>query len=200
MNYADAGATDSNYHIGIITPEDGKDLAFIDLSDLSKYTFDDNTSRFTPNDSETNTQMISTFNIPGSAGGNVVISGVAVDSETHLALMYAGYSRTIAVAKIEPRDPSSTSWNPVSKRTYYTAGYSEYSYARDPHAGGVINSITDGKSYGFMLDGSNAKVIQIDLQKFLDANVSDASGATLDSFKLEQTPFDNTIIKSLPVL
>ncbi len=204
MAKADAGSVDSTYGVGVITPEDSETLAFVDLSNMdSNYTFNDTNESnmtFTPKDSETASTLISSFNIAGAGGGSPVISASAIDSETHLMLLFAGYSETIAVAKLQARDANGT-WIPIAKRAYYNAGYGgEYTEAHDPHAGGVVHSLTDDKSYGYLLSGDPYPdaVIQVDMQRFLDANVTDPTGAATDAWKLAQSPFDdNTTARRL---
>jgi len=186
MASADAGAVDTTYHIGIVAPEDSRDLGFIDLSDETKFSFHDANSTFSIVGDINST--ITSFNVGGPAGGYPVLSNVAVDSTTHLMLLSAGYSTVIGVAKLE-EPVAGTPWTPISKRAYYNGTYGEYSYARDPHAAGVVNSVNNHKSYGYILS-DDGYVLQIDMQAFLDADITDAAGETYDSYLLSTSPFE----------
>jgi len=186
MTYADAGAVDTTYHIGIVAPEDQRSLGFIDLSDKTKFSFHDANSTFSIVGDINNT--IASFDVGGPAGGYPVLSNVAVDSTTHLMLLSAGYSTVIGVAKLEA-PVAGTPWTPISKRSYYNGVRGEYSYARDPHAAGVVNSVSNSKSYGYILS-DDGYVLQIDMQAFLDANITDPTGIAYDSYLLSTSPFE----------
>lgn len=192
MFSADSGAVDTAYHIGIVGPEDSYKLGFIDLSDMTKFSFDDANRTFSFGE---NNNTITSFDIAGPGGGYPQISNIAVDSETHLMLLSAGYSTLIGVAKLEA-PTARVAWNPISKRAYYNAVYGEYSYAEDPHAAGIVNSVYNGKSYGYILS-SDGYVLQIDMQAFLDAGINDDTGSSYDSYLLSTSPFDanGSIIK-----
>jgi len=190
MYSADAGAVDGDYHIGVIMPEDTSYIGFIDLSDMSKYSFvedKDGNATFNAKDGDIS-KLVTSFNLNSLAGGSAVLSNVAIDSQTHLMLLSAGYSTTIGVAKLEAPSKDG-SWNPISKRAYYNGQYGEYSYAEDPHAAGVVNSISNGKSYGYILS-SDGYVLQIDMEAFLDSKVKDATGETDNAYTLESSPFE----------
>jgi hypothetical protein len=193
MYFADAGAVDNSYHIGVIMPEDANQLAFINLSDMDKYKFEitaDGNHTFNAADGNIS-KLVSSFDMVGPAGGDSLeLSNAAIDSETHLMLLSAGYSTAIGVAKLELPDKSGE-WTPISKRAYYIGEYGEYSYARDPHAAGVVNSVTNHKSYGYILS-DDGYVLQIDMQAFLDSEVQDSTGESSNSFALRETPFNDT--------
>ena len=189
MSSADAGSIDSTFNIGIISPEDSSYLAFIDMSNMENFTFNDINQTF---DIEDNAS-ISSFNLASKSGGNPVISHASVDSSTHLMLLTAGYSATIGVAQLaQASNDTNESWVPVSKWAYYNASYGEYSYARDPHASGVINNVSNGKSYGYILS-SDEHILQVNMQEFLDSPIRDINETIYDSHALEVSPFESSI-------
>jgi len=190
MYYADAGAVDNAYHIGVVMPEDASSMAFIDLSDSKKFSFvEHNDTNRTFNATDGNmSKLVTSFNINSNAGGSAVLSNVAIDSQTHLMLLSAGYSTTIGVAKLEVPSKDGI-WNPISKRAYYNGQSGEYTYAEDPHAAGVVNSITNGKTYGYILS-KDGYVLQVDMQAFLDAEVTDPTGESENAFTLKTSPFE----------
>jgi len=91
-----------------------------------------------------------------------------VDPVTHQALLMAGYSNDLVVAQIQ--NPASVAegdtWKGASDWVNYTF-MSSYNYAEDPHAVAVVNNA--GKSYGYLLNGSNNPVglEQIDMGALL---------------------------------
>ena len=193
MGYADAGSVDSTYKVGIISPEDSSNLAFINLSNPALFSFSDANKTFSING---NTALISSFNLAGNAGGNPIISHASIDSSTHLMLLTAGFSSTIGVARLT--DPSSvtggTPWTPISDWSYYNASFSEYTYARDPHASGVINNSFNHRSYGYILS-DDGYILQVDMEAFLSSSVTDSTGASYNSNALSSTPFGGSVIR-----
>lgn len=164
MSMADAGSVDSNYKVGIITPEDARTVALIRLDHITLH--DNNES-----DPIDNTFSIDSNNsvaaVTLSNDYSLQISGVYTDSSSHMALFMAGYASDIAVAKLQ--DPEDENWTGLSQWNY---ALDQYDYSYDPHAGAVIKSMTNGKTYGYLLDRSG-DIIQIDMQAFLDANATD---------------------------
>jgi len=76
---------------------------------------------------------------------------------------------------------------------FYTPTGTEYAYATDPHADAAVLATANGKSYAFLFS-LNGAILMIDMQAFLN----DAVG-TSDPNELAATPFDGTIIQTLPV-
>lgn len=170
LNFPDAGSVDAKFRIGIITNEDTDDVGFVNLAKITRVDA-------TPPD-------LSTF-LPGTDNGaahlhlapssGIELSGSAVDGTTHLVLMMAGYSRDIAVGKLtHPSEVPSGSWQGFSDWRYNSL--SSYNYARDPHAVAAVTNITNNKSYGYLLDGGNHRVLQVDLAAFLATPATDSDG------------------------
>ena len=186
MYEPDGGAVDTSLQIGIVTNEDSPDIALIDLKTITKTTVADGRSTFEP--------------APGGSValslGDPTISGSAVDSDSHLVLFMAGYSTDIAVGRLE--DPASvaagSTWQGLSDWRY-TRFLSGYSYARDPHAVAVIRNLSDGKSYGYLLDGSATKAFQVDMEAMLAAPAVGGSG--VDAHKLVADPTTTGIVRSI---
>lgn len=169
MRSADGGSVDSLYGVGIITPEDQSQIAFVNLNDYrTRYAFNDgNLSDATDNNFSYKDINTSFTYLDLAPSIYLQISGVYTDSESHLALFMAGYSSDIAVGRLQ--DPSDVNWTGMTQWKY---ARSQYSYSRDPHAGAVIKSLSTGKVYGYLLDNSQ-NILQVDLEKFLDANTTD---------------------------
>ena len=164
----DAGSVDTALQVGIITNEDTDDVGFINLKTIVKTDVAGGKSTF----------------VPGTGGSallqldNPTLSGSAVDSDTHLVLFMAGYSQDIAVGMLQ--DPASvpaggtwvgmTDWRYVNNLT-------GYAYARDPHAVAVIKNLTNGKAYGYLLDGGAHKSFQIDMAAVLAATPAGTTGS-----------------------
>jgi len=180
----DGGAVDSGYQVGVITDEDTSQVGLINLRGLVMTDVAGGRSLFTP-----------------AAGGyaNVnlsgpILSGSAVDSETHLALFMAGYSSDVAVGLIE--DPASvaagSTWKGLSDWRF-VRGMTGFSYAKDPHAVAVLKNASNKKSYGYLLDGTARKVFQIDMAAFLAAPSISAG----TSKALATDPTTNGIVRSV---
>jgi len=170
LSEPDAGSVDTGLQVGIITNEDTDDVGFINLKTIVRTDVAGGRSTFAP-----------------AAGGTAqlklnhpTLSGSAVDSDTHLALFMAGYSQDIAIGMLQ--DPASvpaggtwvgmTDWRYVSNLT-------GYAYARDPHAVAVIKNLSNGKAYGYLLDGGASKGFQIDMAAVLALAPLGTSGADL---------------------
>jgi hypothetical protein len=188
---ADSGGFDSQYHVGVMSGEDVSYVAFLNLADRSKLVLDDATGTFSLADPA----IAKTINLNDDPSNYQYyeLSGAAVDSSTHLTLMMAGYSNDLLVGKLDnPSAPANGTWAGFTGWKHWSANYSEFSPAGDPHAVGALLG-SNGKSYGFMLSGNRA-VIMIDLQAFLDA-----ATVSPTSHELATTPFDGAIIKTLPL-
>ena len=164
MGMADAGSVDSEYKVGIITPEDARTVALIRLDHITLHDNNvsdpiDNTFSIDSNSSVAAVTLSSDYSLE--------VSGVYTDSSSHMALFMAGYSSDIVVAKLQ--DPEDANWTGLSQWNY---ALDQYNYSQDPHAGAVIKSMTNGKPYGYLLDYSG-DIIQIDMQAFLDANATE---------------------------
>jgi len=164
----DAGSVDTGLQVGIITNEDTDDVGFINLKTIARTDVAGGKSTFVAGPGGT---ALLALNSP-------TLSGSAVDSDTHLALFMAGFSSDIAVGMIQ--DPASvptggtwvgmTDWRYVNNLT-------GYAYARDPHAVAVIKNLSNGKAYGYLLDGGAKKSFQIDMSAVLAAPPVGATGA-----------------------
>jgi len=161
----DAGSVDTKFQVGVLTEEDSPDVGFINLATIIK---SDSITAGTP----------STF-LPAATNGSVaiklgssgpIISGSAVDSDSHLALFMAGYSSDIAVGLIQ--DPATVApgaqWQGLSDWRY-VRNLPGYSFARDPHAVAVIKNLSNGKVYGYLLDGGAHKSLVVDMAALLAA-------------------------------
>ncbi len=163
----DAGSVDTGYQVGIVTNEDTDDVGFINLKTIVKTDVAGGRSTFAPAAGGTATLKL---NRP-------TLSGSAVDSDTHLALFMAGYSSDIAVGQLQ--DPASVvaggTWTGLTDWRYIRS-LPGYSYARDPHAVAVIKNLSDGKAYGYLLDGGVRKSFQIDMAAVLAAPAVGTTG------------------------
>lgn len=183
---ADGGAVDSVLNVGVVTGEDTPYIGFLDMSDLSQFSFDAENSSFSVVG-----EGLSAVIDSADDSGYPVISGAAIDSQTHLALFMAGYSSTVMVGQLDdPADPAGDSWVGMTDWAFYDASFSEYDYARDPHAVGVVQALADGRSYGFLLSDGQA-ILMIDMAAFLAAPRAETGR------HLAATPFDGSIIKSI---
>ena len=176
----DGGAVDTNYQVGIITNEDSPNIGLLNLKTIVKTDAGAGRNTFVP-----------------SAGGSIginlgispTISGSAVDSDTHLALFMAGFSRDIAVGRLQ--DPATTtSWTGLTDWRF-VQNLTGYAYATDPHAVAVVKNLTDGNAYGYLLDGGVHKAFQIDMAAFL------AAPAGTNPHQLSTDPTTNGIVKSI---
>ena len=186
LSEPDAGSVDTTLQIGIITNEDSEDVGFIDLKSITKTTVSGGRSTF----------------LPSAAGATALkllgptISGSAVDSDSHLVLFMAGFSSDIAVGMLQ--DPATvvgpatwaglTDWRTVRNVT-------GYAYARDPHAVAVIKNLSNGKAYGYLLDGGAHKSLQVDMSALLAAPAVGTTGAA--AHQVATNPTTNGIIKSI---
>ena len=128
--------------------------------------------------------------------GGPILSGSAVDSESHLALFMAGYSSDIAVGQlIDPATvPAGSTWAGLSDWRF-VRGLTGYAYARDPHAVAVVKNLSNSKAYGYLLDGSALKSLQVDLAALLSAP---AAGTTGDAaHQVATDPTTTGIVKSI---
>jgi hypothetical protein len=159
LSSPDAGSVDSGYQVGIITNEDSPDVGFINLKSITKIDATAGLSTFTPATDGTAYLKLGTF--------GPTLSGSAVDSDTHLALFMAGFSADIAVGQLQ--DPASvvsgSPWKGLTDWRFSTL--SSYSIARDPHAVAVVHNLSNDKAYGYLLDGTNIKALQIDMSSYL---------------------------------
>ena len=164
----DGGAVDTGIQVGIVTNEDSPAVGFINLRGLVKT---DVTG------GGRNTFAAAAGGTLGLSLGSPTISGAAVDSDSHLVLFMAGYSSDVAVGQLQ--DPASVAaggtWQGLTDWRYVN-GLTGYSPAHDPHAAAVIKNLTDGKAYGYLLDGGAHKSLQIDMAAFLAAPAAGSTG------------------------
>ena len=61
-------------------------------------------------------------------------------------------------------------WTGLTDWVFYDlySSFPDYSYATDPHAAGIVHNNTDGNTYGYLLDGSFTRAIQVDMTSFID--------------------------------
>lgn len=162
FNEPDGGAVDGAYQVGIITNEDTPDIGFINMKTIVKTFVPKGRNTFEPG---ADGSLAVNLNDPL---GYLVLSGSAVDSDTHMALFMAGYSSDVVVgllqdpAKVGPNAP----WTGLSNWRSYKS-LPGYNYATDPHAVAVIKNLSNSKPYGYLLDGSASKCLQIDMVGFL---------------------------------
>lgn len=189
----DAGSVDTVYHVGVLTPEDNRYVGLFNLNQYENFTFDDATGQFTVPDALLGSASKTVILGDGLYSG-ATVSGSAVESTNHLALFMAGYSSDIAVGKIDaPTNPTGGGdWKGLSNFKTYSAQYNEYQYSRDPHAAGAVLGMTDNRSYGFLYSDCGS-ILMVDMQAFVDAEGDSAS------HKLNSSPFENGIVKSLPI-
>lgn len=165
----DAGSVDTGYHVGLITNEDSSKIGLINLTSVVKTDVVSGPSTFKPAEGGAVALSLGSY--------QPVISGSAVDGDTHLALFMAGYSTDIAVGLIQ--DPASVpaggTWAGLSDWRYVT-GLNGYSYAKDPHAVAVIKNLTNGKAYGYLLDGGNRKSLVVDMAALLATTPKGSTG------------------------
>jgi hypothetical protein len=171
----DAGAVDRVYQVGIITFEDTNTVGFLNLGAINLNS--PMVGGFTP--SSSNATAFLQF-CKSCGGGYFAISGSAVDGSpnAHQALFMAGYSSDSVVGLLQP--PTISPWNGLSDWVFYDLNASStlrgYRYAGDPHADGVVpilvttSSGTFIEDYGYLLDGSDVKAVQIDLGCFLNTS------------------------------
>jgi len=185
MYEPDGGAVDTSLQIGIVTNEDSDDVGFINLKTITKTDVPGGRSTFAP----------STGGYVAMKLGGPILSGSAVDSDSHLVLFMAGYSSDIAVGQLQ--DPASVpggGWTGLTDWRFvrYLNGYS---YARDPHAVAVIKNLSDGKAYGYLLDGGVHMSFQVDMSALLAAP---ALGTTGDAaHEVATDPTTNGIVKTI---
>jgi len=172
-DFIDADSVDSNLQVSVFTSEDTYTAGFVNLATVVKTDSSDPTlpNTFVPANLN---GYVGIALVSNSYGGPYVsFSGSAVDSTTHLVLFMAGYSTSLAVGQLQ--DPAAvppdgtwsglTDWSFMNLTT--SPALSGYCYARDPHAAGAVFNISASKSYGYLLDGCNFNVLQIDMGGFL---------------------------------
>ena len=176
----DGGAVDAGYKVGIVTDEDSSQVGLINMATIVK----------TDVSGGRNTFAIGTNGSKAINLGAATISGAAVDSDTHQVLFMAGYSTDIVVGQLD--DPAlGASWKGLSDwRTQRSV--TGYNYARDPHAVAVIKNLGNGKSYGYLLNGSFDKSFQVDMSGILAAP---SDGTTAKN--LTTNPTTNGLIKTI---
>jgi len=189
----DAGSVDNLYKVGILTGEDTPRVGLIRLGDMSKFTFTTIPgTETTPerNEFSVDPSVAVAFLVDSTAFPQY--AGSAVESTNHLALLMAGFSNDILVAKLD--DPASTTWKGFADWKQYRATSTEYRQAFDPHAVGAVLASANGRSYGFMLSGNpGLDVLMIDMQAFIEAAAEGTDGDA--AHRLSSTPFDNATVR-----
>lgn len=195
----DAGSMDSIYKVGVLTGEDTERVGLIRLGDMSKFQFTTTpASGTTPELNEftvTDPTVAVAFSVDSTARPQY--AGSAIESTNHLALLMAGFSNDILVAKLD--DPASATWKGFADWKQYEATSTEYDQAFDPHAVGAVLAAANGRSYGFMLSGNpGTEVLMIDMQSYLDAEAQGTEGDA--AHRLAVSPFTNGIVRKFSVI
>jgi hypothetical protein len=177
----DSAFVDSIYHVGVVLQEHGSSAMAIDMHDPASFKFDDTAQSFIPANASQFKNIV--------LDSNVGVSGGAVDSTNHLALMMAGNRQGLAVVQIADPTVTAASWTGLTDWRTYVASLSEMTSAGDPHAVAVVHSAKDGKSYGFVLDSSLQKVIKVDLAGFLQMQAQSGTHTVAVSPFSGPTPF-----------
>ena len=159
---ADSGSVDSIYNVGLIIGEDVASVLSVKL-DKSAYDFNATAKTFKAKDSNSSV---------ATSMPSMELAGSSVDSVSHYALLMAGYSNSVVVAKIDnPAAPRSGTWTGIEDWRGFNLSYDAYSYATDQHAVGAFN--IKGKAYGFLLNGiasgPTQKVMVVDMDAFYKA-------------------------------
>ena len=162
IGIADSGSVDSIYNVGLIIGEDISNVLAVNL-EKSAYDFSTTAKTFK---AKASTSSVLT-NISA-----MTLAGSSVDSVSHYALLMAGYSNSVVVAKIDnPAAPKTGTWTGIEDWRGFNLSGNDYSYAADPHAVGAFN--IKGKAYGFLLNGisggATQKVMLIDMDAFYKA-------------------------------
>jgi hypothetical protein len=174
----DGDSVDTGLQVGILTYEDTNQATFINLG--------------------TGAKMAATATVPAtfaltSTGGATVnfgsspyptFSGSAVDSSSHLALFMAGYSTSWGVGKLDdPAHPVGATWAGLSDWIYgdVSSSFTNYYYATDPHAVGIVQNNTDSRTYGYLLAGDFKSVIQINMTDIVNPTKMARAGTTGDA-------------------
>ena len=162
IGIADSGSVDSIYNVGLIIGEDISSVLAVNL-DKSAYDFNATAKTFKAKDA--NSSVATSISA-------MTLAGSSVDSVSHFALLMAGYSNSVVVAKIDnPAAPKTGTWTGIEDWRGFNLSGSDYSYAADPHAVGAFN--IKGKPYGFLLNGisggSTQKVMLVDMDAFYKA-------------------------------
>jgi hypothetical protein len=186
LSSPDAGSVDAGYQVGIVTNEDTDDVGFINLKTIVKTDVAGGKSTFAPASGGSALAKL----------GGPTLSGSAVDSDTHLVIFMAGYSSDVAVGQLQ--DPASVAsgatWQGLSDWRFFR-NLTGYSYARDPHAVAAIKNLSDGKPYGYLLDGGAHEAFQVDMAAFLGAAAQGTTGSA--AYQLAADPTTNGIVKSI---
>ena len=159
---ADSGSVDNIYNVGLIIGEDVASVLSVNL-DKSAYDFNATAKTFKAKNASSSV---------ATSMPSMELAGSSVDSVSHYALLMAGYSNSVVVAKIDnPAAPKSGTWTGIEDWRGFNLSYSDYSYATDPHAVGAFN--IKGKAYGFLLNGISSgatqKVMVVDMDAFYKA-------------------------------
>ena len=153
----DGDSVDSTFQVGIMTPEDSSVADFLNLKTIVRTAATSSTTNdtFAP---AANGLVKVTFEPTRRT-----FSGSAVDSTTHKVLFMAGFSTDFGVGVVQ--DPATSPWKGLSD--FVTGNlnnaFSSYNIARDPHAVGVFLNGKTGTPFGYLLDGSTHRIVQIDM-------------------------------------
>ncbi len=159
----DADSVDSTFQVGIMTPEDSSVADFLNLKTIV-------IPGGAPVSGITNPQTFA----PGPNGlvkfsfsPTRTFSGSAVDSTSHAVLFMAGFSTDFGVGIVQ--DPKTSPWKGLSDAVTgnLRTAFSSYNIARDPHAVGVFLNGKTSTPFGYLLDGSTHRIIQIDMNAAL---------------------------------
>ncbi len=170
----DGNSVDTGLSVALLTLEDTSNVILVDFRST---TLTDSTDPTKPN----------LLTLPPNTAKSVTIggtfSGSAVDSASHLALFMAGYSTYWAVGRVDdPANPASAAagWQGLSDWVFgnLRTSFPSYYYATDPHAVGVVQNNADGRTYGYLLDGSFHAVVQINMTDVVDPTKNPRAGTS----------------------
>lgn len=202
----DAGAVDTLLKVGIVVDEHDHDFSFINLAGLNdptKYVRNATTATLTPQSPASQIVHQILTDLPS-------VSGINVDSASHLAFIIEEFGDALAVAALDdpanPADPAK-GWSGFSDYRYEGSASSDtgspttFCAAGDPHSEATVSHFANGRSYGFALNTCDSRsttlgkgAVIVDLRSFLAAPAK--AGGT---HELQANPFaDTTIVQMLP--
>ncbi len=151
----DHGAVDTLLNVGIVAPESGN---VVGLVDLNKATFDSTAKQWSISSAD-QTSAINQWTISEVSS----LSGVAVESSSHIALFIYEWGSDIVIAKLDSKNLSKIS-DYVAFSMSPLGGYS----GGDPHAL-AISVDANGIVTGYVVD-SSGKTYLLNMTNLLDAS------------------------------
>ncbi len=173
-DFIDGDSVDGSLRVGILTSEDRQSAGFLNLATATQTDATTSGALNVLAPAAGGLVQVTLGSSGGYGGYGPVLSGSAVDKQSHLALFMAGYSDDMAVGLLQ--DPASVAaggtWAGLSDWGYFTLNDSpelaDYAYATDPHSVGVVVNQMTGIPYGYLFDGATDHgIVQIDMSGFL---------------------------------